>query len=349
MKSKNNERGGTLVIVLLLVAVFTMLGVGLLSMNISASKQFDKKEEQVQARHLAEMGLIHYKSIMQKEIKNHTLVIGNNETKEEALERSRNELCEILLNIDKPFSYYTTKSYLTNNKGVCGESSDGGLLFEFSSEGKSNETLKLINGTASFIPPNIIEDENETIPGKPHLPDDEDLHPDLPDESSLDVLVNGPVVTKKETHDYGGSLVINKAPSGITFKVDGGKQYNLTIAKDFYIGGDFHSQNHSCIIVKRDLTILGKNDLGNKTTIVVYGNAYFEEEPELQNKHSQVYVAGNTFVGNPAVKTTDYKSIPSFSDCPRPEDFELPYEPEMPSANIYQWKLEDKLNPDYVR
>ena len=47
--------------VLLLVVVFTILGMGLLSINISSTKQFNKKEEQVQARHLAEMGILHYK------------------------------------------------------------------------------------------------------------------------------------------------------------------------------------------------------------------------------------------------------------------------------------------------
>ena len=56
--------------VLLLVVVFTILGMGLFSMNISSTKQFNKKEEQVQARHLAEMGILHYKAKVQ-EMLNH--------------------------------------------------------------------------------------------------------------------------------------------------------------------------------------------------------------------------------------------------------------------------------------
>lgn len=69
MRYKNNERGGALIMVLLLVLVFTILGMGLLTMNISAAKQFNKKEEQVQARHLAEMGILYYKAGIDEAVK----------------------------------------------------------------------------------------------------------------------------------------------------------------------------------------------------------------------------------------------------------------------------------------
>ena len=47
VKLKRNEHGNALLMVLMVVVVFTILGAGLLTMNVSASKQFDKKEEQV--------------------------------------------------------------------------------------------------------------------------------------------------------------------------------------------------------------------------------------------------------------------------------------------------------------
>ena len=56
VKIRGNEHGNALLMVLMVVVVFTILGVGLLSMNASASKQFDKKEEQVQARHRRRWG-----------------------------------------------------------------------------------------------------------------------------------------------------------------------------------------------------------------------------------------------------------------------------------------------------
>lgn len=346
----NNERGGALLMVLMLVVVLTVLGMGLMSMNISASKQFDKKEEQVQARHQAEMGLLHYKLEIKDEIKKYSFVKGKNETKEKALERSRNELCDIISAIEPPFNLNNGSKYATKRKDICGKSPDGGVFLELSSEGTSNKTSKLITGTASFTPPNIIDEvDGGIIPGKPQLPEGENPQPELPNnDSAVDVEVNGPVITKKETQSFGGSLVINKAPNNQkTFEVEGGNGYNLTVAKDFYIGGDFHSQNHSCITVKGDLTILGKSYLGNKSVIVVYGNAYFEAIPELQNDNSKIYVAGNTFLGKPPEKTANYKKKPSFGDCKKPDDFKYPYEPENPYPSTYQWELEDKLNPVY--
>ena len=59
---KDNEKGSTLVMVLLIAVVITILGAALFTMNMSASKQFTNKEEQVQARHLAEMGVMHYQA-----------------------------------------------------------------------------------------------------------------------------------------------------------------------------------------------------------------------------------------------------------------------------------------------
>ncbi|CAM3109157.1 hypothetical protein FITA111629_03955 [Filibacter tadaridae] len=69
MRAGNNEHGGALAMVLMIIVVFTVLGIGLLTMNISATKQFHKKGEQVQARHLAEMGVLHYKAEVGKTLK----------------------------------------------------------------------------------------------------------------------------------------------------------------------------------------------------------------------------------------------------------------------------------------
>lgn len=153
----NNERGGALLMVLMLVVVLTVLGMGLMSMNISASKQFDKKEKQVQARHQAEMGLLHYKSNIKEEVKKYSFVKGRNETKEKALERSRNEICAVISGIEPPFNIKKGRKYVTKKKDICGESRDGRVFLELSSEGTSNKTSKIITGTASFTPPNIID------------------------------------------------------------------------------------------------------------------------------------------------------------------------------------------------
>ncbi len=77
MVISKNERGGALLLVLMLVVIFSVLGMGVLMLNISASKQLSKKEEQIQARHLAEMGIMHYKAEVEKIV---TQVVLNNDS-----------------------------------------------------------------------------------------------------------------------------------------------------------------------------------------------------------------------------------------------------------------------------
>ena len=97
-----NERGSALLIVLMLVVIFTVLGLGLLTMNISASKQFSKKEEQVQARHMAEMGLLHYKKEINNEVMSYSFTRKKDETEEAAIIRSKGELCNKILAVSPP-------------------------------------------------------------------------------------------------------------------------------------------------------------------------------------------------------------------------------------------------------
>jgi len=348
MKYKNNEHGGALLMVLLLVFVFTILGMGLLTMNISSAKQFNKKEEQVQARHQAEMGILHYSAEINEKIKSNPFVKIETDTEKVALEKNRNVLCSNIKTIAPPSLSEDGRGYITGKVMDCEIGDDGKLLVEISSKGNSEKTIKEIIGTAIITPPIIRKEENNQFQ-KPVRPNGYNPKSELPEDSPLYVEVNGPVTTKKETLSY-GTLVINKAPNNqATLKVNGGNGFKLTVAKDLYIGGDFDSQNHSCITVKGNLTILGTSYLGNKSIIVVYGNAYFEKEPTLQNGNAGIYVAGNTFVGNPPVKSDKYKASPPFNkkECKKPNDFQGPYDPGNPSQNVYHWKLESELNPVY--
>src|SRR6476620_5987891 len=61
MKLKN-ENGMALVTVLLMITVFSILGMAVISLSISNTKQVAKTEQEVQAVDLAEMGVIYYKN-----------------------------------------------------------------------------------------------------------------------------------------------------------------------------------------------------------------------------------------------------------------------------------------------
>ena len=168
---------------------------------------------------------------------------------------------------------------------------------------------------------------------------------DLPDSTEDYVELNGPIVTKQQTHYYRGTLVINKATgkSEKTFEVRGGNSDKFYVRKDFYIGGDFHVQNHACMIVGGNLTVLGTTYIGTQTTIIVYGDAYFENKPS--HKPENIYVVGSAWVGNPAKESTDYnKALYFSSDCPKPTGWP---NPSKPIDDSYRWKLKDELNPDY--
>ena len=57
-------------------------------MNISSTKQFNQKEEQVQARHLAEMGILHYQKQLKPMVENHNkkleqIAVSDDENKAE--------------------------------------------------------------------------------------------------------------------------------------------------------------------------------------------------------------------------------------------------------------------------
>ncbi len=62
MNNVKNEKGMALVTVLLMITVFSILGMAVISLSISNTKQVTKTEGEMQAVDLAEMGVIYYKN-----------------------------------------------------------------------------------------------------------------------------------------------------------------------------------------------------------------------------------------------------------------------------------------------
>ena len=62
MKNFKNENGMALVTVLLMITVFSILGMAVISLSISNTKQVAKTEQEMQAVDLAEMGVVYYKN-----------------------------------------------------------------------------------------------------------------------------------------------------------------------------------------------------------------------------------------------------------------------------------------------
>lgn len=62
MKNLKNEHGIALVIVLLMITVFSIIGMAIISLSISNTKQVQTTKQEMQAVDLAEMGVIYYKN-----------------------------------------------------------------------------------------------------------------------------------------------------------------------------------------------------------------------------------------------------------------------------------------------
>lgn len=311
MKIRDNERGGALLMVLLLVVVFTVLGVALLSMNISASKQFDNKEEQVIARHQAEMGILHFK----EEVKNlvqRAININNG---------SVDSLREDIEGISK-LSLGDYEVEMKEN-GIDYDTVEEKLIIEIVSTGKSKSTQKVIDASIIVQTPNNIGAGGS---GKDNPPVGSDVQTV---NGNYTILKDRKSVPEKNNLYIKGNLGAE----------NGNHSTDLTVENDLYITGSINMNNHSCIIVKGNLTVLGDmpKNLNAHIYLVVYGNAYFGKAPDKINSGG-IFVLGNVS-GNNLGNLSQYKKpLPEKSDCANIDD--------KPQYNI-DWSVEPIVNPNY--
>lgn len=174
MQRLNNEKGYALLFVMLLVVLFTILGLGLLLMSTNASKQFSLKEDQVQARHYAEMGLLHYQALVEETVELYKFTATQSGATT-ALSRSRLELCTKIKNIGSIQKTGEGSSYKVPLAGLTGCSSgdSGKITITMKSTGIAKSgTTKLVEGNMEVTPPTIVATEanpatGPAIPAKP--------------------------------------------------------------------------------------------------------------------------------------------------------------------------------------
>lgn len=331
MNSSNNENGYALLMVMLLVVLFTILGMGLLAMNINASKQFNKKEEQVQARHFAEMGVLHYKAEIQKELSENQNRLAN-----------KHAFCERVKNLS---SKVAEENYKILSRDCSVEEDQ--ITITFISEGNSgiNETEEI--GAELYVEP------QEGPPLKPTVPAGANREwpacAENPQKEECEVsefTVVSEVEMQKEDLLFKDHLIIDK------LNINGGSKANLTVDKDFYVEDSLVIQNHACIIVQGNLTVTNSitskdnedsNNLGTHTYIFVYGDANLPANfMDLKNK-SGIYVLGDVYINS--VKEENpiaYQPFPtgdSYGGCvlPGENDYESPK----------KWALNEEIVAEY--
>ena len=274
MKLKNNENGYALLMVLILVLIFTTLGMGLLSMNMNASKQFNLKEDQVQARHQAEMGVLHYGAVLEDKVKSLSTVPLNCSDIEKLLGTSKK---------------ITASNYIvgpSNSSGTSCVPLENGKLLEITIESKG-----IINGEIEKEVKATFYAANKTVSSTSPPVGGVIVSPPLP--NSTDTEVKTILTMKKDYESFAGNLIINTK-----LDIGGGNSDTLKVHKDLYIVGDIGIQNHACISAGGNFTALKPFNWGHShTNILVRKDAYLPSSiGGWKNKHTNLYVYGNLYL-----------------------------------------------------
>ena len=368
VKLRGNEHGNALLMVLMVVVVFTILGVGLLTMNASASKQFDKKEEQVQARHQAEMGVLHYKAELNEMLVAHNVAlktIGNEEKRVEELKRllsSQNKsFCsELAKKITTENS--TNERYIVKLKDKVGVK-DTGCAYD-----ENNKMIKLtVNslGEAGLVGKSEIDADlfinlpnldftmigkdsggSGTTPPTPEKPGT--VRTDWPctgnkcEGTFPEFTMVSEASMKMGSLKFEDHLVVN------SLRVEGGNGAHLTIAKDFYVGNTISVQNHACIAVQGNLTVKNTIESKNKLYIYVYGNAYLTSTVNLTSNNNGIYVSGNVYINGVLQVPKPVKNVPNSNtnngcSLPGPSN----QDPNGTEINVFEWDLGEEIKAIY--
>ncbi|MFC6037851.1 hypothetical protein ACFPYN_00160 [Paenisporosarcina macmurdoensis] len=319
MDQLKNQKGYILLIVLMLIIVFSVLGLSLLSLNITSAKQFNNKEKTVQARHTAEMGALHYKAYIAEEWKNlknkNKSVINvfngfnqgqRKQIKAEYLEKlnvNNNKFCDTI----KAYSLETSEYTATNMTTDCSPAISDNLEWEF----------------------------NVTIQNKPTVKNDKvvklsaTVKMNAPFYEVKDDWIGTPVNTgknKKKNKDTYGKYktlsVINEDVLMDDFSSDT-KEW-IQFNKSVYAKNSFNMKPMSCAIVKGDFRVDGSILFYSKATIFIYGDADLPSSLDYHNNHGGIFVAGRVSITGVLQPTNPYMGIdPKVNpgNCAVPNDF----------------------------
>lgn len=269
-----SESGYALLMVLMLIILFTVLGMGLMATNMNSAKQFSMKENQVQARHQAEMGVLHYSAILEDKIKSSS-----------ASSISCNDI-NALLGSSKKITAANYAVEPSNPTGSACKEMENGKLLEITIKSKgiiNGQTEKQVEatfyatnqGVASAAPP------AGGIIAPPPIPNS-------PDTDKKTILA-----MKKDFETFAGNLIIQDK-----LDIGGGNSDILKVHKDLYIAGLINIQNHACISSGGDFTAKQSFNWGNsKTSLLVRKDAYLPSAIGNWKKNQvNVYIFGNLYL-----------------------------------------------------
>lgn len=325
MRKRLNEKGYALLMVMMLVLLFTTLGMGLLAMNINASKQFNLKEEKVQARHQAEMGVLHYKAEIEKEFLKKNRVINDKVAFCNSLKVLKEKV------VSENYSILSNECKIENEK----------IRFSFVSKGVSGtQQAKIVEASIFLekkssggnIEEGIENDNSGALPIRPTNSVREEL-------KGLKVE-NGTFPLTKANLYIEGRLTVEPG-----FNL-GGSQIN--IPNDLFIKGEMDLHNQGCVVVRNDLTVSEKIKFGNKIYLFVYGDANLPDDISIHN-NGEIFITGNVFINGvkQTPKPSKYAAVPTGNIYYGKGNIRC----QLPGPNVNPtqelWNLNDKIEAIY--
>ncbi|TWT08962.1 hypothetical protein [Planomicrobium sp. CPCC 101079] len=325
MNRIQNDKGYALLLVMLLVVLFSILGLGLLALNMNAATQFTTKEEQVQARHQAEMGVLHYKAQLEKIVE--TNKINKN--------LSCTDLKKAIVNI----SNNENASYSITNENIDCVSANKSITVSINSVGKYRERDDQIE--AEFVVNQLGANSGTggTGTGSGAIPVPSDYNDSVKVVESDFKFLNGSYSPAQSSMHIKGDATVQSGNS------KGGN--DILIQRNFFVDGNIDFKNHACLAVRGNLIVKGNVSATNKVYIFVYGNAYFNSYT-YTSSNNEIFVTGKVFV-NGIEKPNKYGPVPSGKvyvygngnkSCPLPGSGN-------PGTSQFSWELGDEMNVDY--
>lgn len=365
MDRLQNEKGYALLLVMLIVVLFTIMGMGLLAMNMNAAKQFNTKEEQVQARHQAEMGVLHYKSILEKFVKDSSSEYITCRKIESLL--LLEELSSGSYKIEKTSASEPSCSEIVENEklkiniksiGTIDGNTKKEVLAKFYVENLGGATEGTMPTEIPATPP-LAEPLDADVKNSLHITkhtDDSEFIKSLIIKNTLSTGTGSETIVKANKHLYviggnGTSLDMNNhACIGV-----GG---NFTALEDINLGG----QSSIDFIVRKDAYFPSNiiNWKGDKTNFYIFGNLYLpmnynyltHNNKKAEKGDMNVFVAGKVYQQdiNNNYKEKNTHSFYSMEARHRENaNRESCIVPEMPdeSKAMPDWSLQDNIEVDY--
>lgn len=248
IKEDYSEQGASLLIVLITVMLIFSFASILIFTALNSTLQFNKTEEQIQAVHLAEMGIEHFEAIARSELSS----INWNDIEQNPFEASfiaafiTNNLptTEIILS-SADFSYKLSFLGATNLD-------DNTIQLKYSSYGMAHDTSKRITGKMN-ISLNSTPITHPCGAGGCSFPPDGWV-------DGTDIVTDGTVnVERRQTITTG----------------------------HFTVGGDLNTKTGGAtnLTINGDLTVMGTSNFDNHSTITVNnGDGYFQDSVNIDNQ-----------------------------------------------------------------